>query len=129
LQQLSTSYQGDFNQLTDIDDNIIKTELAEIVANLLRDAPSLTQAPYLSSGLVCQLIKDRRVGREEVLQLLLLDARLQCLLVSSNLGWSGLWRRCTRTTVLLLALRWVSGWRSLALLKQDWLAQCSFNCL
>lgn len=101
---------------TDVYNNIVQANLDEIVANLLGDAPALAEAADLRGRFVGKLVYDRRVWRIEVLQLMLLDAGLECLLVASDLSWSGLGRGSSavasllrwRGAILLLPLWWIS---------------------
>jgi hypothetical protein len=73
-------------QLTNVDNNIVESQLDNVVGDLLGYAPARNDLVDLSSGLLRNLIDDRRVWRVKGVQTLLLDAGLQKLLVTLDLS-------------------------------------------
>jgi hypothetical protein len=73
-------------RLTNIQDNIIKGQFDDIVGDLLGYTPTLDDLVDFSSGLLRDLVQNRRVWWIKGLETLLLDTCLQKLLVTLNLG-------------------------------------------
>jgi hypothetical protein len=71
---------------TNIQDNIIKGQFDDIVGDLLGYTPTLDDLVDFSSGLLRDLVQNRRVWWIKGLETLLLDTCLQKLLVTLNLG-------------------------------------------
>jgi len=62
--------------VVDVEHDIVKSELHDIVGNLLLDAPALDDLVDLSGRLLCNLVEDRCAWRVECLESLLLDTIL-----------------------------------------------------
>jgi hypothetical protein len=70
------STNGKVSSLTDVQNNVIKGQLDNIIGNLFGYTPALDDLVDLSSGLLRDTVYDRRVWRVEVLKSLLLDTGL-----------------------------------------------------
>jgi len=105
---------------TNVENDVVESQLNNIVANLLRDAPVAAELPDLLCGSTSDLVQGRRVRRVEVLQVSLLDVLHQLLLVgtcilSLSAAILALWCAVLALLLvaLLLALRRVLAWLSL----------------